>query len=247
MSGLLHETNIGDNTFAVDIVFDEINIDKSEIEILLGYEAGQVPHHFDDLIENAINDLPNRINIKAGYRYLKADYDSNKSNGLYVGGKFFYLEKIVAGIFKKSEEAILFCVTIGDGMELHSKALLKKEDLVNGYVYDIVASHAVEACANALHDHIIAKMILLNKKTTNRYSPGYCNWKVDEQHLLFSFLPKDFCGINLTVSALMTPIKSISGIIGIGGNVKYLEYSCNECNMKDCTYRTINSMKKKTN
>ncbi|KAB2838638.1 MAG: hypothetical protein F9K45_11080, partial [Melioribacteraceae bacterium] len=104
----------------------------------------------------------------------------------------------------------------------------------------------VEACANALHEHIKEKMLRNNLKTTNRYSPGYCNWKVNEQHLLFSLLPKNFCGIKLTDSALMLPIKSISGIIGIGEKVKYSEYSCNECNIKDCTYRTITVRKKST-
>jgi hypothetical protein len=73
---------------------------------------------------------------------------------------------------------------------------------------------------------------------TNRYSPGYCNWSVSEQKLLFSFLPDGFCGIKLNDSALMTPIKSISGIIGIGQNVKMNEYNCNHCGVKDCTYRS---------
>ncbi|MBA4406532.1 hypothetical protein C0389_04590 [bacterium] len=30
----------------------------------------------------------------------------------------------------------------------------------------------------------------------------------------------------------MLPIKSISGIIGIGENVEYSEYSCNDCGIK---------------
>ncbi|MBA4406531.1 hypothetical protein C0389_04585 [bacterium] len=63
-----------------------------------------------------------------------------------------------------------------------------------GYVYD-VASVAVEAYANLFHDHLAAKMEEIGLKVTNRYSPCYCNWKVDEQHLLFSLLPENFCGI----------------------------------------------------
>ncbi|MCK7538940.1 MAG: hypothetical protein MZV63_52410 [Marinilabiliales bacterium] len=46
---------------------------------------------------------------------------------------------------------------------------------------------------------------------TNRFSPGYCGWDVAEQHKLFSFFKDNFCGITLTESALMNPVKSVSG------------------------------------
>jgi hypothetical protein len=74
-------------------------------------------------------------------------------------------------------------------------------------------------------------------KITNRYSPGYCDWNVGEQHKLFSFFPDNYCGIRLTPSALMDPVKSVSGIIGIGENVKRNDYTCRVCDMKDCIYR----------
>ena len=41
---------------------------------------------------------------------------------------------------------------------------------------------------------------------TNRFSPGYCGWHVNEQKLLFSLLPDNVCGITLNSSALMYPI-----------------------------------------
>ncbi|RPI00292.1 MAG: hypothetical protein EHM64_17280, partial [Ignavibacteriae bacterium] len=56
---------------------------------------------------------------------------------------------------------------------------------------------------------------------------------------LFSFLPKRFCGVALTESALMIPIKSISGIIGVGEHVNYKPYFCDECGRKDCTYKAF--------
>jgi hypothetical protein len=43
---------------------------------------------------------------------------------------------------------------------------------------------------------------------------------VAEQHKLFSLLPPGICGITLSDSALMHPIKSVSGITGIGKHCK---------------------------
>jgi len=74
---------------------------------------------------------------------------------------------------------------------------------------------------------------------SNRFSPGYCTWDVSEQHKLFQLLPKEFCGVSLSDSALMQPIKSISGFIGIGKNITYNHYKCKFCTQKNCTYKKI--------
>ena len=45
------------------------------------------------------------------------------------------------------------------------------------------------------------------------------------------------CGVQLTPSSLMIPIKSVSGIIGLGESVRYLAYTCGICQKKDCYKR----------
>jgi hypothetical protein len=80
-------------------------------------------------------------------------------------------------------------------------------------------------------------------KITNRYSPGYCGWDVSEQHKLFRLIPDNFCGIRLTESALMDPVKSNSGIIGIGESVKMNPYTCSLCDLKECAYRKVREKK----
>jgi hypothetical protein len=52
-------------------------------------------------------------------------------------------------------------------------------------------------------------------------------------------MPDNFCGIRLTPSALMDPVKSVSGFIGIGNDVRFNPYTCNLCDMKDCIYRKV--------
>jgi hypothetical protein len=74
---------------------------------------------------------------------------------------------------------------------------------------------------------------------TNRFSPGYCGWNVKDQFTLFSFFPEKFCGIELTDSALMVPVKSVSGIIGLGENVQKKAYPCDVCTMQNCYRRGI--------
>lgn len=52
-------------------------------------------------------------------------------------------------------------------------------------------------------------------------------------------LPDRPCGIELTESSLMYPIKSVSGIIGIGSRVERKPYGCTICRNTACYKRRI--------
>ena len=55
---------------------------------------------------------------------------------------------------------------------------------------------------------------------------------------LFPLFPSaEPCGIRLTDSSLMLPIKSVSGVIGLGDGVRKLEYTCGLCTYDKCYRR----------
>lgn len=227
------------DTFEVNINFKDLTVSKNEIVSTLGYPEGTIPAHFEEMIDDILSRLSSYCAIQAGYRILDVKKPNDRNDGLFVGDKFFRLQNIVTAQLKKSEKAALFICTIGPAMETWAKKLSSEGDAALSYIVDTVASVTEEQAVDVLHDHIATHMKMKGLKITNRYSPGYCNWSVSEQHLLFSFFPPDFCGITLTESALMVPIKSVSGIIGIGAAVKRVDYTCDKCGVKDCTYRSI--------
>lgn len=239
---MLHETEIEKNVFEVAVEFGDLSFDRTEIELSLGYQDGEVPVHFSGMIDEAVEQLAKRCEIRAGYGVFDAERPDGRVDGLVVGGTFFKLDKIVTGQIRKSTQAALFVATIGPAMEEWSRRLLKGDDPALGYIADVAASAAAESVTNTLHDHIQNKMQSLGLNITNRYSPGYCNWSVAEQQMLFSLLPSNFCGVTLSESSLMHPIKSVSGVIGIGPDVKWRDYICDRCGVKDCTYRATRAV-----
>jgi len=114
---------------------------------------------------------------------------------------------------------------------------MKDGDLLRGYVYDVIGSEVVENAADRMQEELRLTVAGEGLNITNRFSPGYCGWDVAEQHKLFSFFPENYCGITLTESALMNPVKSVSGLIGIGREVRYAPYQCHLCEDKNCIYR----------
>lgn len=131
----------------------------------------------------------------------------------------------------------VFVCTAGHELEAFSKKQMKIGNMPEGYIADIVGSLIVETAMDKIQENLRTDMQVQGLGITNRYSPGYCGWLVGEQQKLFSLLPENICNISLAESSLMHPIKSISGIIGIGNDVKLNPYTCKICDMKDCIYR----------
>ena len=92
-------------------------------------------------------------------------------------------------------------------------------------------------CADQMEKALQESIDKLGWMHTNRFSPGYCGWHVSQQQLLFPLFQGHTCGVKLTDSSLMIPIKSVSGIIGLGEKVRKLEYTCGLCDFKQCYKR----------
>ena len=245
MEKQFHQSIIGENTFQVDIPLEDIPIDRKEIAYALGYIDGILPLHFNEMIDGVMYRTPELCKVQTGFRMLDIDKSIERNRSIQVGEIQFHTQQIIASQLTHANQIALFLCSIGSGMELWSKQCAAEGDPTMSYFVDTVASVIVEATADTLHDHITWYLKTLGLKVTNRYSPGYCDWSVEDQHNVFSFFTKNFCGVSLTNSALMLPIKSISGIIGIGKHVEYKPYFCDVCGRKDCTYKVFRDKRSK--
>ncbi len=223
------------STFQFD--FKDLKLNVTQVERVLGYPRGESHETIAELISEALKELESICRIKSEYRIFNDVHFIEAGKSVQINDQVFGIKKIVFGQLKKSESVAVFLCTAGEEPGIRSRKAMKEGDLLKGYIYDVAGSEIVESAADLMQNELEEKMRLSGKKITNRFSPGYCGWDVAEQHKLFALMPDNFCGIRLTPSALMDPVKSISGFIGIGENVKHLPYTCNLCDMKDCIYR----------
>jgi hypothetical protein len=156
---------------------------------------------------------------------------------MMLGGISFNINRIVASSLEKSTEMAVFIGTCGNDVEEYSKQLMKEGHTLEGYIVDLIGSEIAEGVADFVHKQIESELAFSGMKVTNRYSPGYCNWPVSEQQKLFSLLGNNICGVHLTETSLMIPIKSVSGIIGVGTEVENKGYTCDICDSAQCIYR----------
>jgi hypothetical protein len=222
-------------TFRFD--FKDLKLTVPQIESVMGYKDGESHEIISHLVAEILKEAETICKMKAEYRIFENISFDDTQKTVTINNVVFEIKKIIYRQIIKSDSAALFLCTAGEEIGVRSKRLMKDGDLLRGYVYDVVGSEAVEAAADLMQNQMEEVMRAMDFNITNRFSPGYCGWMVVEQHKLFQLMPDNYCGIRLTPSALMNPIKSVSGIIGIGKNVKRAPYSCNLCDMKDCIYR----------
>ncbi len=216
-----------------------INIDPRVICALMGIDPDDIPEPYGEIIQRELDEMENYPNIKGGFR-ISGNIDIiSPKGGFVIEGTEFGAGRQVVNNLKRSELFALYICTAGEEVSRRSRELMGQGNLLEGYVTDLVGSLLVEGAMDILHDRLQYDMESKGLKVTNRYSPGYCDWNVDEQHRLFSFFPEGFCGVRLSESALMNPVKSVSGVIGIGKEVRFNKYICHACSSVNCIYRNI--------
>lgn len=224
--------------------FNELDISVGLIEEAMGYGLGQSPEPFFDMIAIALEQCDDLCNIK-GSLLISDKFSSDKSGIIIFEGVTFNVGKKIARQLINTEGGALFIGTAGAGIGEKSKELMAAGDLIEGYILDVIGSVTVEAAIDKIQNSFEYELTNCGKKITNRYSPGYCGWALREQKQFFAMFPENHCGIKLSDSCLMDPIKSVSGVIGFGANVKKTAYECQMCELETCIYRKIRLAKGK--
>lgn len=219
--------------------FSDLTIDLESLKRILGFAEEPLPDPFDVYLAEALDFASKSSEVKASC-ILTENVQLDASQGsVSVGDKTFLVGKTVCKELRGSEKLIFFVCTAGPSLGEKSHELLMGEDPAKGYIYDQVGTFVVEAAGERLQKLLKQEVLLAGEQITNRYSPGYCHWSVGDQHLLFSIFEGNPCGVTLTESALMYPVKSISGLMGVGKKVNFREYPCALCLSLNCIYRRV--------
>ncbi len=215
----------------------DLSINPKYIFDLMGYGPGDAGYFMTDVVLDIQKSATDYIDIQAGFSELVPVDVAAQEDAFYINETRFDCGRIISRYLKRCEKIIFFGTTLGTSFDEWSQSFFKNGDPLNGLVSDSLGSVLAEAAADWVDNKVQDLMREDNYFCTNRFSPGYCGWDVSEQQKLFGCLPENFLNIQLTESSLMLPIKSVSGVIGIGKNVKRMEYSCQICNKKDCYMR----------
>lgn len=224
--------------------FEELVIMEGDIAELLGFDSAKLPEPFPDLIGQALSKAPDLCAVKGGFKIFESIQINLQNDTIQINDQTFSPSKIVVTQFKNATSLALFVCTAGEKISEYAKQIANGGDPMLSYIFDVIGSLTVEKAMIKITKSLELKMAQNDLCISDRFSPGYCEWSVAEQKQLFSLLPENFCGITLSDSFLMSPIKSVSGMIAIGKGLKQKGYQCRWCNDKSCLYGKIKRQKK---
>ena len=216
-----------DTFHSFHFTFEEVKPRYKDIQAFLKSENSDTGYPVNKAVEAIMPFLANNNDINGGYMLRKVT-----EIHLNIGAQ-------IDAYIKGSEYLALFTCTAGQLFTDLSSRYNQAGDYFEAYVADTIGSLTVEKAMDKIQAQLETEMKAEGLGITNRYSPGYCNWPVSGQRELFKAMGEIPVGVSLTESCLMLPIKSVSGIIGIGHNVKKRDYACDICKNKDCIYRKI--------
>lgn len=227
------------------LTYDDLGVTMPEIYEQMGYGAvtdADIEDRVGEDVKAEVQDILHEI--KAFLRpefcfYIGKAVLDEENNILQLSGRTMGIGKIITRQLRGSSLYAFFVCTAGVAFQQYQEKLKVEGDIVREFAANAIGSVIAEKTADAMERELEA--FLKDKpelQHTNRFSPGYCGWHVREQKLLFATFPMENpCGVRLTDSCLMLPIKSVSGVIGVGEKVRKLDYTCGLCDYAKCYKR----------
>ncbi len=169
----------------------------------------EVPKKYGMAVNNAYDFLIKDLEILALLQSFEIS-EIHEDHVLLCNGESF-LGEMPGRILKDSKQVLCFVVTIRN---FDDKSHVLTASLEN-YFLDIWGTAFIENAERWLKDYIAQELAELTLKRTHVWSPGQHQFELKNQRCLFNLLAPEEIGMQLAPSMKMSPIKSVSGIMGV--------------------------------
>ena len=113
--------------------------------------------------------------------------------------------------------AVAFVLTLGPRLEAEAALLASRRELLEAFLLETAGWAAIEGAVRGLRLDLAARARARDAKLSHRLAPGYVDWPLEEQRALLPLIPFADQLVRLTEHGLLVPLKSITGVFGLGG------------------------------
>jgi len=215
---------------------NKFNIDRQRVLHDIGYAPDSEP---SSRMESLVNDYIGNAHqfIAPSFSYVVRDIELVEGTSVVLEDGVIFESGVIARLLEKANKVAVFVLTIGNYLEDTAARLAQDGLILQSAVLDAIGSDATERLADSVESQISEVAHNQGLTISRRFSPGYCDWDVSQQKMVFQTMKEDYAGVHLTDGCLMLPRKSISGIIGIGPCGVEDYNPCKTCNKDDCVGR----------
>jgi len=191
-----------------------VDIDRNEVCRRLGYKGHSPPASTLSLIDSQITKAYQLI--QPVYTYELKAIEQVQGQDVLVEGSLVFSSKTISYVLSNCKWGAIYLATIGNDLDDEITRIMDKGEMLEATILDFVGTEAAAQTLFKLRNVVKEIAKKSGCQATVQYAPGYCDWDVSQQKILFQAIDSASLGVRLTQSCLMIPHKSVSGIIGIG-------------------------------
>jgi len=216
----------------------DIEIDRKQVCRYAGCGTDyKPPARISSLIDEYV-ELVQHL-TKPFYSYVIKNIERVEGSSVFIEDSIIFRGRRIARLLEQCCKVSVFVATIGRDLEEMVYRLAGDSFILQAVLLDAIGSDIAEKVADFVQGKIREIANARGLCISQRFSPGYCDWDIGQQKMVFRAVGRDSAGIRLTEKCLMIPQKSISGIIGIASpNSDVEDYNpCKTCDKHDCPGR----------
>lgn len=214
---------------------EDVNIRQKEVYRYLGYGKVYPSDEVTSLIEKCTAEFNKFVSYKACYAITDILVDEAAET---IDFGFMRVKSHSLTInLKGCKSAYIFAATTGAMAE---RQILKQNRLsaLKGIVTDAIGSASIEDFCDALNQMLSDAVAKSGQYLRPRFSCGYGDFPLECQPQILSFLDSSRkIGLNVTENLMMTPVKSVTAVVGISDTPVSCRSGCVGCDKEDCQFR----------
>jgi hypothetical protein len=216
------------------------DVDREEVRRYLGYPRHAAPTaRIEQMLDYWIAVAASHASPRAVFQVFPVVGLSPRSVCLATSGGAVEFRGAIGEFLGPVDAVAIFIATAGPELERLAAERCRRGDALAGMILNAVGSERAEAVEAVVVERLVLLASPRGWGLTLPYSPGYCGMALTEQRKVFDALGGELVGVNLTADCLMKPLKSISGLIGLGPRELIQEHGspCDRCELWNCNMR----------
>ena len=201
----------------------------------LGYGKHAVDDHIYAILDECFSELESAAHKRIIYRIFELSWEDDNSLNI---GKMHIVSKNLSKNMKGGHEVIVLGATLGVGVDMMMKRY-SLTDMAKAVVLQAAAAALLEEFLDEEQQKIAEKLAKEGKYLRPRFSPGYGDFSIEHQGMLLAMLDAaKKIGLTMTDGCMLTPVKSVTAVIGISRVKEPCHIKgCEVCEKRDCIYR----------
>jgi hypothetical protein len=218
----------------------EVAIDPQVILSVHGYSAEKKPRQIIiDMVSRVVEEAEVLAKPRAIYREFPVARLDTESVTLENGIELSIGRKI-SSLWEGSRALGIALYTLGPELEHRVSALMQQGEQMQALNLDIAGTIALGIVGFQVQHMACERLSAEGVEAGPWLNPGYLDWPLTDQRLIFSLLPAESIGVALNDSCMMVPRKSVTICAGIGVSGSSAGFNrCRHCGVAKCQFRRL--------